>query len=384
MSDEKANMTNKNIGQSAYTSLRGMIRELEKKLEDKEYDIEKLAVKYVPLYLFEKVALNVEALEKKFQHQCENCQILMQDRVKDISELQTKFESYTTTNHTQAIREDQQKQIAELKASSASYMERCNRRKENGYNESQTIFGEIKELQAKVSNPEWLDVVILKLMEPMKEVLLDFINFHWSLESEGQTHEKDLTYEEKYNKHAELSKKLSGGCTSQCGKDWNDSFCSDCNDSKPIKPIEGPISYAPKTDSKPEEKCPHGTLGGIVNCMECRPELMKLSGEQSESISDHGLTGISPTSDIENDSKPETSAGSARQAEEQEWASIKIPQPSVEMKQQQEGKWKWVRMDDNVIVKKEHLKFLFGEAHATYDINYIKINELEKMYNEFL
>ena len=139
---------------------------------------------------------------------------------KEITELRTKFESYTTTNHTQAIREDQQKQITEL--------------------------------QAKVSNPEWLDVVILKLMEPMKEVLLDFINFHWSLESEGQTHEKDLTYEEKYNKHAELSKKLSGGCTSQCGKDWNDSFCSDCNDSKPIKPIEGPISYAPKTDSKPE------------------------------------------------------------------------------------------------------------------------------------
>ncbi len=43
-----------------------------------------------------------------------------------------------------------------------------------------------------------------------REVLREFIDFHWTLETQGQTHEKDLTWDEKYDKHAELSKKLSG------------------------------------------------------------------------------------------------------------------------------------------------------------------------------
>ena len=194
----------------------------------------------------------IEALEKWREI---DKKIILENK-KEISELRIKFESYTTTNHTQAIREDQQKQITEL--------------------------------QAKVSNPEWLDVVILELMEPqimelkeqiesqnkfwhilsedmvkIREVLLDFflsMKFHYK-------NEEDKTFDYWYEYFRDLLKKLSGensvpkteedilhdsyghkkgnpktpfqnsnplgDCTSQCGKDWNDSFCSDCNDSKP-------------------------------------------------------------------------------------------------------------------------------------------------------
>lgn len=50
-------------------------------------------------------------------------------------------------------------------------------------------------------------------IDNLESVLQKFINFHWTLETQGQTHEKDLTWDEKYDKHAELSKKLSGGKT---------------------------------------------------------------------------------------------------------------------------------------------------------------------------
>ncbi len=51
----------------------------------------------------------------------------------------------------------------------------------------------------------------LARINELKGDLQEFIDFHWTLESEGQTHEEDLTFEEKYNKHAELSKKLGRG-----------------------------------------------------------------------------------------------------------------------------------------------------------------------------
>ncbi len=182
---------------------------------------------------------------------------------KEITELRTKFESYTTTNHTQAIREDQQKQITEL--------------------------------QAKVSNPEWLDVVILKLMEPMKEVLQDFL-----------IHEKS-TY-----------------------------------------------SLTPPSYQE------------IMNNVD--KMLQRLSCEKTESISDHGLIGISPTSDIENDSKPEKE----KDCRFHEKGLCEINMANNCHNKDCKGTPKLVREED--------LKFLFGEAHATYDINYTKINELEKRY----
>ncbi len=127
------------------------------------------------------------------------------------------------------------KEISELKASSASHTARCNRRKENEYNESQTIFGEIKE---------------------MRKVLLEFLG------------------------------KVPSACVSKSElKDWVQRL-SDATDKK----LSGEKSHSLKTGLQNVGKRP--VKGGDV--------------------------GSNPTET----SKPETSAGSARQTDYFERKSI--------------------------------------------------------------
>ena len=63
-------------------------------------------------------------------------------------------------------------------------------------------------------------------IENLEEVLREFIDLFWSCESEGLTHEEDLTYEQKYETVSKLAKKLDVGSARQTVKkqlysDWD-------------------------------------------------------------------------------------------------------------------------------------------------------------------
>ena len=126
------------------------------------------------------------------------------------------------------------------------------------------------ELEQKVSNPEWLDVLILKLMEPQLMELKEQI-FN-SKEHQGE-HELIHKLKDYMVKMRRIQQE----------------------ETKQVYEMKEVLQKLFKRHEK------SNPLTSFYTDL-----LKELSGEKSESISDHGLTGISPTSDIGNDSKSET------------------------------------------------------------------------------
>lgn len=67
-----------------------------------------------------------------------------------------------------------------------------------------SIYEEIKKLQLEINE-------LKEQISELKQKMRKFLKFHWDLESEGQTHEPPLTFEEKYDRHEKLWKELEDG-----------------------------------------------------------------------------------------------------------------------------------------------------------------------------
>ena len=281
------------------------IIELEQKLEGKEYDIEKLAVKYVPLCLFEKVALNVEALEKRL-----NVEELFTTRKLD--------KKGTIT-----------KEISELKeADNTNYNMSV-----DSYNmalKNRKVLRELFECLISDRIPN----------KPKDWELLMVDKFRYLLKKlEGEKTDLVAGSEDKErNPESQLSRpdsKPLGDCTSQCGKDWNDSFCSDCNDSKPEKTSKREdIIWTEKEafgNSNPEKPS---------KCTECGTKLLDYNG---------------------------------------------MEQCSSECFEKFQWKKKKVETAEFISIRKEHFKYLFRRATQDEDIESLdeyqkKMNEIMEMY----